>query len=172
MKWAILGLGLLLAAPVLALSAPNVVASSPASSIADPANAVLSSPAIHLRPAARRDIEAGLVDANLLRILLAIAEHHQLAGVGPFVTGHSLYVKGTHRVSLHAYGRAVDIAVVDGNPVSPSNLNALAVVREVLSLTPPLIPQEVGSPWKISTPGVSVFTNSSHLDHIHLSVKP
>lgn len=172
MKWAILGLGLVLVTPLLALSAINVEATSPASSITDPASAVLSNPAIHLRSEARRDIEAGLVDSNLLRVLLAIAEHHELAGVGPFVTGHSLYVKGTHRVSLHVYGRAVDIAVVDGNQVSPSNLGALEVVREVLSLPPPLLPQEVGSPWRIPTPGVSVFSNRDHMDHIHLSVKP
>lgn len=134
--------------------------------------AVLTHPNIELRPEARLDIEAGRVDARLLGVLLFLASEHRLGSVGPFATGHSLYVEGTNRISNHAYGRAVDIPIVDGIAVSPSNQSARAAAQSLLSLGEPLRPDELGSPWDLAYPGA--FTDSSHLDHLHLahSAKP
>jgi hypothetical protein len=128
---------------------------------------VLSHPNIELRPEARADIEAGRVDGRLLGVLLFLASEHQLGSVGPFATGHSLYVEGTNRISNHAYGRAVDIPIVDGVAVSPSNQSARAAVESLLTLDELLRPDELGSPWHLASPGA--FTDSSHQDHLHVA---
>lgn len=129
--------------------------------------AVLTHPNIELRPEARADIEAGRVDARLLGVLLFLASEHRLGSVGPFATGHSLYVEGTDTISNHAYGRAVDIPIVDGVAVSPSNQFARAAAESLLSLDEPLRPDELGGPWDLANPGA--FTDSSHQDHLHVA---
>jgi hypothetical protein len=130
--------------------------------------AVLSHPNIELRPEARADVQAGVVDRRILGMLLVLATEHRLGGVGPFVTGHSMYVAGTDRISNHAVGRAVDIGVVDGMSVAPSNLQAREAVVTLLTLPEPVRPDELGSPWDFDAPGA--FTDSSHLDHIHAGI--
>lgn len=129
--------------------------------------AVLANPAIGLTPAARGDVEAGRVDPRILSILLAAAEEHTLDRVGPIITGHSYYVKGTTRVSNHVFGRAVDILVVDGAPVSPANLAARALMEQILELPAPLAPDELGGPWIISVGSRSSFADEAHADHVH-----
>lgn len=136
----------------------------------DLASAVVSHPNIGLRPEARTDVVSGRVDARILADLLILATEHRLEEVGPFVTGHSIYVAGTDRISNHAYGRAVDIAVVDGEPVSPTNKAARRAALMLLSLPGPLRPDEVGSPWDFAAPGS--FSDPSHLDHLHVSTDP
>lgn len=133
----------------------------------DLAQAVLSHPAIHLIGAARSDVEAGVVDARVLQLLLLLAQTHELGPVGPFVTGHSYYVKGTTRVSNHVYGRAVDILGVDGMPVSPANEAAREVMEQILTFPEPLAPDELGGPWVITVGSRSSFADAAHRDHIH-----
>jgi hypothetical protein len=129
--------------------------------------AVLTHPNIELRPEARADIEAGRVDARLLGVLLFLASEHRLGSVGPFATGHSLYVDGTNRISNHAYGRAVDIPIVDGVAVSPSSQSARAAAQSLLALDEPFRLDELGSPWDFGYPGA--FTDSNHKDHLHMA---
>jgi hypothetical protein len=131
--------------------------------------AVLSHPNIGLRPEARADIEAGLVDARVLSALLEVASDHRLDYVGPFVTGHSMYVKGTDRISNHALGRAMDIPYVDGSPVSVTSAGARDLARALLRLPPTLRPDELGSPWDFSSQTVTTFTEG-HGSHIHYGI--
>lgn len=128
--------------------------------------AVLGNPRIGLTSAARADVESGRVDPRILAILLAAAEEHTLDVVGPIITGHSYYVKGTTRVSNHVFGRAVDVLSVDGAPVSPENLAARALMVQILELPPPLRPDELGGPFPFDDPNVRTFVQD-HLDHIH-----
>ncbi len=137
---------------------------------ADLAGQVLAQPSIQLRPAARSDIERGLVDPRILQILLLAAGRHTLSSVGPLVSGHSYYVAGTDRPSNHAFGRAVDIPVVDGEAVSVANLPALELTRFLGALAPPLRPDELGAPWKLDFGGLSTFTKN-HGDHIHVGFR-
>lgn len=130
--------------------------------------AVLSNAAIGFTPAAREDVIAGRVDPRVLQILLALAEAHELAPVGPFITGHTYFVKGATRVSNHVFGRAVDILGVDGAPVSRWNASAGDVMKQALALPSPLTPGEVGGPWIVSIGARSSFTNADHQDHIHI----
>lgn len=129
---------------------------------------VLSSPNIELRPEAEGDVRAGRVDPRLLAALLALAERFPLAGVGPFITGHSYYVAGTSRPSNHSFGRAVDIGTINGELVSPTNGAARQAALALASLPAPLRPDEIGSPFAEleSLPGL--FSDAAHQDHLHL----
>jgi hypothetical protein len=147
------------AAPV---AAPIIVANDP-----ELARAILTHPNIGLRPGARADVEAGVVDPRILRVLLVLAERHRLSYVGPFKTGHSRNVAGTTRASNHFYGRAVDLPYIDGAPVNVLNTGAWAALREVLALPAEVRPDEVGAPWRIPFGTTSTFTEN-HDDHLHL----
>jgi hypothetical protein len=128
---------------------------------------VLTHPRISLQQEASADVAADRVDPQVLQVLLYLAERHRLGPVGPFITGHAYYVRGTNTPSNHAFGRAVDIAVIDGQPVSPSNPAARDAMEMVLELPPPLLPDELGGPWMLPHDEVSVFT-SDHDDHLHI----
>ena len=138
---------------------------------ADPevlSRAALAHPSVELRWEAADDVAAGRVDDRLLAVLLVVATTHRLGSVGPFVTGHSTYVAETDRVSLHTLGRAVDLPVVDGRPVSAANAGARAVAEEFLAMPPSLRPHELGSPWP-DLAGPGAFSDDGHRDHLHVS---
>jgi hypothetical protein len=128
---------------------------------------LLTHPRIFLRPDAKADVLAGRIDARVLQVLLYLAERHDLGPVGPLITGHTYYVAGTFRPSNHAFGRAVDIAVIDGEPVSLANPAALDAMEMVLQLPLTLLPDELGGPWSPHHQSVRVFT-ADHGDHLHL----
>jgi len=130
------------------------------------AQAALDHPALSFLPEAAGDVRAGAVDARVLAVLLVLATSHRLYEVGPFATGHSTYVAGTDRVSNHVSGRAVDLALVDGVPVSAANAGARAVVEQLMALSPGLRPDEVGGPWPLGVAGVRTFT-AGHSGHVH-----
>ena len=132
------------------------------------ARALLSHPTVELRPEAEADVRAGRVDPRVLAVLLALAERFSLAGVGPLISGHSYYVAGTNRPSNHAFGRAVDIGTIDGEPVSPSNGAARAAVLALASLPAPLRPDELGSPFADLSELPGLFSDEDHQDHLHL----
>jgi len=168
----------LLLIPILVIGAvagglePATPTTAQGSPIALPADltelgrAVLSSSTIELTPNARHDVEAGTVDPRVLEVLLVLAQTHRLGPVGPLITGHNWFVKGTGRVSNHMFGRAADIMGVDGAPVSIANPTAREVMAEILLLSPPLLPDELGGPWLLSSVSTRVFTKD-HGDHIH-----
>ena len=127
--------------------------------------AVLASDRIELWPEGALDVRAGHVDPRLLGALLALSQDFQLAGVGPFRTGHAYNVAGTSRPSNHAFGRAVDIGTINGVLVSYANKAARAAAVAAASLPGPLRPSEIGSPFG-DIPGG--FTDKAHQDHLHL----
>ncbi len=129
---------------------------------------VLSHPRIHLGSLAVGDVAEGRVDPRVLQVLVFLAERHDLGSVGPLITGHSYFVAGTTSPSNHAFGRAVDISVIDGQAVSIYNPAARDAMEMVLTLRPPLLPDELGGPWLLSHPSsVAVFTRD-HGDHLHI----
>jgi hypothetical protein len=130
--------------------------------------AVLSNPNIELRPEAEADVGAGRVDPRVLAALLALSQRFSLAGVGPIVTGHSYYVAGTNRPSNHAFGRAVDIGSIDGELVSRANGAARQAALALASLSAPLRPDEIGSPFAELSNLPGLFSDADHQDHIHL----
>jgi hypothetical protein len=128
---------------------------------------VLSNPRIHLGSLAVGDVAEERVDSRVLQVLLFLAERHDLGSVGPLITGHSYYVAGTTSPSNHAFGRAVDISVIDGQAVSVYNPAARDAMEMVLTLPSSLLPDELGGPWLLAHPSVGVFTRD-HGDHLHI----
>lgn len=161
-KLIILPLAAFMSLGVLGLAASGATF---AGSTSDLAAQVLSSRSINLSSAARVDVERGVIDSRVLKVLLTISQSHTLRA-GPLMTGHSFYVAGTTRPSNHSFGRAVDIGVVDGAAASASNRAAFDVVTIALSLPPDLRPDEVGSPWDL--PDRGSFSDAFHRTHIHL----
>jgi hypothetical protein len=101
-----------------------------------------------------------------VRQLLAAAADRQPIRVSCVRTGHSWYVKGTHRVSNHSVWRAVDLDRVDGHPVSPSNAAAHRLALWIGRGGTGVQPSEVGSPWSFG--GRPWFTNAGHQGHLHV----
>lgn len=137
---------------------------------APPSLALLDHPNLVLTPRARSDLEAGLVDGRVLALLGLLAEHHEI-GVSVLRSGHSKHVAGTARVSLHWCGQAVDVWMVDGQPVSRSHPTARAVAGWLEQLEGPLRPREVGSPFT-ELHGDGFFTDAMHQGHLHIGYGP
>lgn len=132
------------------------------------AAAVLSDDRIQMTDSARWDIEAGRVDARLLRLMTAITSKHTIS-VTVLATGHPHRVYGTGRLSNHTRGRAVDIWAVDGVSVARQRTSrespAKAVARQALIAGA----TEVGAPWTLGSGGSFTFTNRLHQDHLHIA---
>ena len=134
---------------------------------------VLANANLDIYPGGRDDIAAGRIDARILQLLIAIAGQHRIT-ITALITGHSRCIDDQPdvpgcTVSNHYYGRAVDIAVIDGTPVSASNPVAIEVMHELAALPSPSRPDEIGGPVNTGEPGV--FTDSFHTNHIHVGYR-
>jgi hypothetical protein len=128
---------------------------------------LLANPNLTLTPRARADLVNGVVDPRVVNVLAAAVVNHRIS-VSVFQTGHTQFVAGTDRVSNHFHGRAVDIYAVDGAPVSPSNDAALDLALAILTGSPSLQPDELGSPWAGLSKFPGAFTDAGHQDHLHI----
>jgi hypothetical protein len=135
---------------------------------------VLSDPHIQIYDCGRRDIETHVID----RRPLALLEFLSASGLRPYVStlkcGHSYYVAGGGMVSEHSYGDAVDIAMINGIPMSghqgPGSITDIAV-RKILTLQGSMQPNQVIT--LMDYPGVSyAWAAGDHADHIHVGFQP
>jgi hypothetical protein len=115
------------------------------------------------RPAS--DYTSPRLDRRVRTLLLAAADRQPIR-VSCVRTGHSWYVKGTHRVSNHSRWRGVDVDRVGGHPVSPSNTTARQLALWIGRGQAGVQPSEVGSPWSLG--GRPWFTDASHQGHLHV----
>ena len=128
------------------------------------AQRVLSDPNITLSPVAIEDLQAGRIDARLSSVLVRAAQVAPIA-ISVFQTGHSyLTVHGT--VSNHSFGRAVDVSMVGGEAVTPSNETARTLALALSRLPDEIRPTEIGTPWAVDDP--AYFTDGDHQDHLHI----
>jgi hypothetical protein len=129
------------------------------------AKRVLADSRITIGPRPRSDLETqGRVDPRLSAVLLEAAKLFEIT-LSVIQTGHSYYTAGGS-VSNHSSGRAVDIASVDGEAVTPSNAKAKVLALALGRLPVPLRPTEIGSPWELD--GSEYFTDGDHQDHLHV----
>ncbi|HTN23467.1 MAG TPA: hypothetical protein VL120_05735 [Solirubrobacteraceae bacterium] len=132
---------------------------------ADPLAArVVTDARIVLSDNARADLVAGRIDPRLEAVLLQAAERAPIA-ISVLQTGHP-YLTVNGSVSNHSFGRAADIATVDGAPVSPGNAAARELALALGTLSADIRPTEIGSPWAIDDP--AYFTDGDHQDHLHV----
>jgi NlpC/P60 family len=111
------------------------------------------------------DLKAGRIDARVVSVLTSISRSHRIS-VSAMTSDHPKFTTGGS-VSNHFYGRAVDIATVDGQQVGPGNAAARELAVSLSRLDPSIRPSEIGSPWAL--PGSAYFTDGGHQDHIHVA---
>jgi cell wall-associated NlpC family hydrolase len=111
------------------------------------------------------DFKAGKMDPRIASVLTTIARDHRIT-VSAAISDHDRLTTGGS-VSNHFYGRAVDIATVDGQPVGPGNEAARQIAIALEQLDPSIRPSEIGSPWAL--PGAAYFTDGAHQNHLHVA---
>lgn len=133
----------------------------------DLADRVLHDPRITIYAGGRQDVEAGKVDVRVLAAVLYLANSFHQVTVSCFVSGHRLYAR-PGVISAHIYGRAADIAALDGKSIyghqNPGGITEQAV-RALLMLPHGVLPQQVISLLGLGGPS---FALANHYDHIHV----
>ncbi|MDA0185773.1 NlpC/P60 family protein, partial [Solirubrobacter phytolaccae] len=113
--------------------------------------ALLANKNLVLDPGAIAALQAGGTDPRLVGVLTTLGAGHQLTVSGDFAGG------------------TVDITKVDGELVNPDSAAARELAGALAALDPSVRPDEVGTPWPISSPGF--ITNSAHQDQLRLTFK-
>jgi hypothetical protein len=127
--------------------------------------ALLANPRVAVNAVGVADLQAGRIDPRIVAVLTKLADAHTLT-VGPMCSDHPKFTAGGS-VSLHYLGRGVDIAAIDGVPVSLSNLTAREVAGSLSTFDASYRPDEIGSPFAI--PGPGYFSDPSTQDNIHIA---
>lgn len=161
------------AATLTTLSVVRVQAGTPRITPAKPpaksvtGQALLANPRLTVSDGARSDLLSATMDPRVLEMLAKALVAHRVE-VTTIVSGHTKFVRGTDRVSNHVFGRAIDIASVDGRDVSADNEAARQLMDEVFAYPDAIRPTEVGGPWDLDGAEGAGFTDSGHRAHIHL----
>ncbi|HSK49144.1 MAG TPA: lytic murein transglycosylase [Solirubrobacterales bacterium] len=112
------------------------------------------------------DIQSGALDPRVLALLALMTQKHQIT-ISSLRSDHSM-MTASGNVSNHYYGRAMDIAAVDGvsctdtAPTSPCAQLGFALAQ----LQEPLHPNELIYCFDLDGPGPA-FALPDHCDHIH-----
>ena len=115
-----------------------------------------------------RDLASGKLDLRVQSLLAVVAERHAIR-LSCLHSGHSRFVKGTTRISNHTVWRAVDIDMVDGQPVSKASRAARSLALWLDGLQGPLRPSEIGSPFELGRR--PYFTDEGHQGHLHVGYR-
>ncbi len=119
-----------------------------------------------LNGAAQEDLQNGLIDPRIVGLIGAITQGHQVT-ISSLRSDHSMYT-AEGGVSNHYYGRAMDIAAVNGvsctdtAPTSPCGELAVTLSQ----LPAPAMPTELIYCFDVDGAGPA-FARSDHCDHIH-----
>ena len=120
----------------------------------------------------REDIEAGKIDRRVLAVLEYLRSKGFTMRITALECGHS-YLTDNGSVSEHSTGDAVDIAEINGVPVTghqgPGTL-VHELIEDVLELQGPMQPHQVISLEDF--PGEVSFAEASHYDHVHIGYRP
>jgi hypothetical protein len=134
---------------------------------ADLQDRVLHDKRLNIYAGGRHDIAAGHVDARVLATMLYLAESFHEVTVSCLISGHRLYAR-PGVVSAHIYGRAMDVAALDGVSIyghqQPGGITEQAV-RALLMLPGGMEPAQVISLLGMGGPS---FALANHYDHIHV----
>ena len=114
----------------------------------------------------KQDLDSGAIDPRIVGLLGAITQSHQIT-ISALRSDHSMYT-AEGGVSNHYYGRAMDIAVVDGVPCTDTVPTAPCgeLARTLASLPSPAMPTELIYCFDVDGPGPA-FARADHCDHVH-----
>jgi hypothetical protein len=113
----------------------------------------------------KADLASGRLDLRVQSLLAVLADRYRIR-LSCLRTGHSRFVKGTTRVSNHTVWRALDIDMVNGQPVSRTSSAARSLALWLDGLQGPLRPSEIGSPFQIGRR--PYFSDEGHQGHVHV----
>jgi Transglycosylase SLT domain len=112
------------------------------------------------------DIQNGVLDPRIMALLAVMTQDHQIT-ISSLRSDHS-QMTASGNVSNHYYGRAMDIAAVDG--VSCTDTSPTAPCAELgyalAQMAPPLHPDELIFCFDLDGLGPA-FAMADHCDHIH-----
>jgi len=112
------------------------------------------------------DLTSGAIDPRIVGLIGAITQEHQLT-ISALRSDHSEYTTEGN-ISNHYYGRAMDIAAVDGVSCTDTAPNApcAELARTLAYLPAPAHPTELIYCFDVDGPGPA-FARSDHCDHVH-----
>jgi len=112
------------------------------------------------------DLTSGAIDPRIVGLIGAITQEHQLT-ISALRSDHSEYTTEGN-VSNHYFGRAMDIAAVDGVSCTDTAPTApCAELAKTLAYLPaPAHPTELIYCFDVDGPGPA-FARSDHCDHVH-----
>jgi hypothetical protein len=133
---------------------------------------VLADEGLEIYECGREDVAAGKID----RRILAMLEYLRVNGFRLTVTslqcGHGLLTTSGN-VSEHTTGTAVDIAAINGAPVTgnqgPGSITE-ELLHEILRLQGTMHPHQLISLHDL--PGPASFAMADHYDHVHVGYRP
>ena len=119
-----------------------------------------------LNEVARQDLLGGAVDPRIVGLIGAITQTHQIT-ISSLRSDHSMHTVAGG-VSNHYYGRAMDIAAVDGVSCTDTAPTApcAQLTTTLAQLPAPAMPTELIYCYDVDGPGPA-FARSDHCDHIH-----
>jgi hypothetical protein len=128
---------------------------------------VLHDPKLSIYSCGRQDVATGQIDRRVLAVMeYLVAKGYRLT-ITSLKCGHS-YLTSSGNVSAHSYGSAVDIAAVNGIPITghqgPGSITE-AVIKDLLLLQGAMRPAQIISLMDLGPP---TFILPDHYDHIHV----
>jgi soluble lytic murein transglycosylase-like protein len=113
------------------------------------------------------DIQQGAIDPRILVLIAAISQDHTLR-ISSLRSDHGQYTSGGN-VSNHYFGRAMDIAEIDGVPCTVTDVDGPCgtMTRALASLPEGQKPTELIYCFDADGPGPA-FAAADHCDHIHI----
>jgi murein DD-endopeptidase MepM/ murein hydrolase activator NlpD len=120
----------------------------------------------------REDIAGGKIDRRVLAVLEYLVSKGFQLKITALECGHSTYTTSGN-VSEHSTGDAVDIAEIDGVPVTGhqgAGTLTDALIKTVLQLQGTMHPHQVISLEDL--PGETSFALPDHYDHVHIGYSP
>ncbi len=113
-----------------------------------------------------RDLADGAIDPRIVALIAAITQEHELT-ISALRSDHSR-LTASGNVSNHYFGRAMDIAAVDGVPCTDTAIDApcASLARTLAYLPAPVHPTELIYCFDVDGPGPA-FALPDHCDHVH-----
>ncbi len=133
---------------------------------------VLADDGLSIYTCGREDVATGQIDRRILAMLEYLRSKGFELTITAFKCGHGILTTSGN-VSEHSTGDAVDIAVINGTPVTghqgPGTMTD-ELIRAVLQLQGTMHPHQVISLEDL--PGDTSFALADHYDHVHVGYQP
>jgi hypothetical protein len=133
---------------------------------------VLADKGLEIYECGREDIASGRIDRRILAMLEYLSTSGFKLSITSLECGHGVLTTSGN-VSEHTTGTAVDIAVINGIPVTGNQgagTPADELIHEVLRLQGTMHPHQVISLEDL--PGEASFAMADHYDHVHVGYHP